>query len=731
MTGPDAHDAAVESIEEARDRFRAEARALLGVGAPAGGGPTVEPAGAAVGWYPLVALGVLAIVDQLQGFGFFVLGPEMSRALGISSSTLAGLAALKTFAITLATLPMAAYVQRRARRASVALVTAFVWAAMTLATGFVVGILGLIVVLVVDGVSSGSVAAVHPSLLVDSYPAGRRVRILAGYRAFEQVGSGVAPLLVALMVGPLALTWRGVFLGAGVLCTAAAMLALRLRDPGFGSFDTARVREAVARAEGAPLDDADGDAVDLGFFEIVRRLLLIPTVRRLMAGYAVLGMMLVPLLTFLFFFLEERWAMGPSARAMFLAAMAGCSMVSLAFFAPRGERVFREDPGRLVRLGASALAVGSLLLAAAMLSPRFGVMVVLCGLAWAVLALVNPALQVSLLSIVPPRMRPHAAALAAINLSAVGGFGGLLLLGGIDRRFGTAGAIASLALPGVAAALVLRTASKTVAADFDRLVDDTVEETELRLMARRGTALPMLAVRNLDFSYGPLQVLFGVDFTVDDGEMVALLGTNGAGKSTLLKVVSGLALPERGSVRLRGADVTYLDAERRVRLGIVQVPGGRAAYGSLSVAENLRLHACAFGRDRRSVEAGIDAAFDAFPRLAERRDQTASTLSGGEQQMLALSKALILRPQLLLIDELSLGLAPVVVGQLLETVRRINREGTAVVLVEQSVNIALSVADHAYFMEKGEIRFDGRAADLRDRTDLLRAVFLDGAASVI
>src|SRR5207244_7333203 len=229
---------------------------------------------------------------------------------------------------------------------------------------------------------------------------------------------------------------------------------------------------------------------------------------------------------------------------------------------------------------------------------------------------------------------------------------------------------------------------------------------------------------SVDFSYGKLQVLFDVDFTVDDGEMVALLGVNGAGKSTLLKVISGIGLPSAGSIRFRGQDVTYLDAERRLRLGITQVPGGRAVFPPLSVVDNLRVYGYALGRGERGLGKAIERCFEAFPRLAERRNQPASTLSGGEQQMLGLCKALILDPRLLLIDELSLGLAPVIVAQLLDMVREINAEGTAVVLVEQSVNIALQVARHAYFMERGEIRFDGPSDELLRRSDLLRGVFL-------
>jgi ABC-type branched-subunit amino acid transport system ATPase component len=259
-------------------------------------------------------------------------------------------------------------------------------------------------------------------------------------------------------------------------------------------------------------------------------------------------------------------------------------------------------------------------------------------------------------------------------------------------------------------------------------VGELDEVVQLGVATSQGRHLPLLACRGIDFSYGQLQVLFGVDFTIDDGEMVALLGTNGAGKSTLLRAISGLSPTDRGSIHYRGSDITHLAADRRVQLGVTQVPGGRAVFGAMTVVDNLRVYGFTCGRDRKTVEAGMAAAFDAFPRLAERRNQLAATLSGGEQQMLGLAKALILKPRLLLIDELSLGLAPVVVGELLGMVRRINAEGTAVVLVEQSVNIALSLVDHAYFMEKGEMRFDGRAADLLARPDLLRSVFLEGAA---
>ena len=265
--------------------------------------------------------------------------------------------------------------------------------------------------------------------------------------------------------------------------------------------------------------------------------------------------------------------------------------------------------------------------------------------------------------------------------------------------------------------------------DITRLVDEVVEEEEQRALVRSGAKVPLLAVRGVDFAYDQLQVLFDVSFTLDEGEMVALLGTNGAGKSTLLRVISGLGLPSSGTVRFNGADVTYLDPQRRVDLGIMQVAGGKGTFPKLTVLENLRAFGYPLGRDKASINRGIEATFEAFPRLAERRNQLAGTMSGGENQMLALGCAYMLRPRVLLIDELSLGLAPKIVGELLDLVRRINDQGTAVVLVEQSVNIALSLVDHAYFMEKGQIRFDGPADELLERGDLLRSVFLQGATA--
>jgi len=238
----------------------------------------------------------------------------------------------------------------------------------------------------------------------------------------------------------------------------------------------------------------------------------------------------------------------------------------------------------------------------------------------------------------------------------------------------------------------------------------------------------LLSCRGLDMAYGPVQILFGVDFDVVEGEMVALLGTNGAGKSTLLKGICGLVRPTAGTVTFKDEDITKTSADITARTGISLMPGGKGVFPTVSVTENLRLATWLIRDDPERIELARKEVLDLFPILAQRHSQMAGDLSGGEQQMLALGMALMTRPELVMIDELSLGLAPTIVGALLDVVREIHRRGSTIVIVEQSVNVALQLAGRAVFMEKGEVRFEGPAAELRERADLLRSVFLAGAA---
>jgi ABC-type branched-subunit amino acid transport system ATPase component len=317
-------------------------------------------------------------------------------------------------------------------------------------------------------------------------------------------------------------------------------------------------------------------------------------------------------------------------------------------------------------------------------------------------------------------------ALGAIYIFFIGATGGALLSGLLTDEVGARTAVIVIVVPStiIGGMLILRGAS-FIRNDLSLVVAELREEmSEHRRQQESPTEIPALQVADVDFSYGPVQVLFDVGFEVRTGEVLALLGTNGAGKSTILRVIAGLGTPARGVVRLNGRNITYTTPEQRARLGIRILLGGKGVFPAMTVHENLEMAAFVYRGDDADFRRRLDRAYDLFPALADRRQHAASQLSGGQQQMLALAMTLLHDPEVLAIDELSLGLAPLVVQELLGVIERLKVEGMTIILVEQSLNVALSVSDRAVFLEKGEVRFEGPAAELAERDDLARAVFL-------
>ena len=337
-------------------------------------------------------------------------------------------------------------------------------------------------------------------------------------------------------------------------------------------------------------------------------------------------------------------------------------------------------------------------------------------------AMTGPILQ----SIVPYRLRGIGVAFGALYIFFIGATGGALGSAFLTNEFGVRTAVLVLMVPStiIGGLLIMRGAS-SVRGDLSLAVAELQEELEERDRRQsEGSAAAALQVKNVDFSYGNVQVLFGVDLEVRRGEVLALLGTNGAGKSSILRVISGLGTPSRGVVRLDGRTVTYASPQRRAALGIHMLPGGKAVFPSMTVAGNLEIGAYAYRRDPAERQRRIDRVLALFPALSDRLAQRAGTLSGGQQQMLGLALVLLHDPEVLLIDELSLGLAPIMVQELLGRDRRAAEQGMTIVIVEQSLTVALSIADRAVFMEKGHVRFEGPAHELAGRDDLVRAVFL-------
>lgn len=228
----------------------------------------------------------------------------------------------------------------------------------------------------------------------------------------------------------------------------------------------------------------------------------------------------------------------------------------------------------------------------------------------------------------------------------------------------------------------------------------------------------LLELRDVSAGYGPFRAIFDVSFSVPERGVVALLGANGAGKSTIARAVTGLVPVQTGSLAFEGRDISRLKAWRIARLGIVHAPEGRSVFGSLTVEENLTLDfARTLGRKR--VAEGLERAYELFPRLGDRRSQGAVTMSGGEQRMLSLARVLVNPPRLLVVDELSLGLAPIVIDELYATLRRVNAAGTALLIVEQYVARALSIAQSVVVLQHGEVVYDGSVTDVGDASERL------------
>ena len=442
---------------------------------------------------------------------------------------------------------------------------------------------------------------------------------------------------------------------------------------------------------------------------------------------AALGFALFSIPLFLNLYLEDELGLSAWERGVFGSLVAIPGIVALAVVGPRADRLFRRSPPAAVGFVGVLVALFGAFIVVGLYMPN----VVLLGAFYAVGVALSQAAFVTVVSVtssvIPYRLRSRGTAMIGVYIFLFGGFFGAVLTGMLTDALGRRGALTLIVVPStLIGGALISYGARFIRGDISRCVEELVEErNEAERLRQDASVTPAIQVRGLDFSYGSVQVLFGVDLEVETGETVALLGTNGAGKSTLLRVISGLGVASRGVVRLDGRTITYADPELRARLGIVQLMGGNAVFPTLSVDENLRMAAYLYdGADLDRRVAGVLAR---FPELAERRTAPAGDVSGGQQQMLALAMALVHEPRVLLIDELSLGLAPIMVQRLLATVQELKDQGQTMVIVEQSLNVALAVADRAVFMEKGEVRFDGPARELVERDDLARAVFLGGA----
>ena len=663
---------------------------------------------------------VLAFVDELPR-AIRVLAPDIQESLNISDTVLFGILGFGGVTLVLGAVPMAALADRVKRVAIIPVASAF-WGVTTFLSGLIVNPFQLFLTNAGSGLGQAYRIPVSNSLLVDTYPIQSRSRIFA----LEGLGRPAGQLLGPLAIGGIAALvggddpWRAAFFAVAAAPVVAAIVsALVLREPARGRFE----KEAIFGNEKVEVDELP---VSMG--TAFARLRKIKTFYFLSTGVGVLGFALIAIPIQFNLLLEDKYAMGPFQRGVVESLIWVAALVGLPIAGRIFDRGFRRDPGAMMRLSGLLVMAAGVVYAVALPIKILGGLVAMMAVAQTLISMAFVAAPSVIAAVSPYRIRAQAFALLPVFVFLMGGFFGGLIVGQLSDAYNERTAMLVAAPP---AALIggalISYGSRFIRGDISRSVEELFEEQEEQ---RRATAdpasVPALQVHNLDFAYGSVQVLFDVSFEVARGEVLALLGTNGAGKSTLLRAVSGLGIPDRGVVRLDGRTITYAEAEDRFAAGLVQLRGGAGVFEELSVADNLRASVLAAGLDESEAEARSQQVLSLFPVLAERTGTAGRELSGGQQQMLALAMALMHEPEVLLIDELSLGLAPVVVQELLGVVERLRKGGQTMVIVEQSLNVALAFADRAIFMEKGRIRFEGPAQELAERDDLARAVFLGG-----
>ena len=667
-----------------------------------------------------VVLLLLASLDELQTAAITVLAPDMRDTFGVSDGTITFIAASSSAFVVFGAIPMG-WAADRMKRVPIIGWSSVFFTFMVFLSGLAPNAFAFFWARFGVGIAKANTIPVHSSMLADTYPIGIRGRLGA-------IGGGSARLVAVLspvLVGAVAVAangpgevdgWRWAYYLFGIPVALLAIAAFFLKEPPRGQWEKIDVLgESFVEEDPLPV------SLDAAF----SRLMQIRTIKTVVVGFSALGFGLftVPVLESLY--LEERWNLDPLVRGVTFSVGGVFALFGLLYIGPKFDRLWREDPTRSLRMVGICIGLGTLFKPIQYAVPNvplfiaFGVPQTVLFIA--AFAMVGPLMQ----SIVPYRLRGSGTALITLYIFFIGAAGGGLISLLFTDAWGPRTTALVLSVPtSILGGWILYRGARHIRHDLSLNVQELLDEQDEEKRRHESGEIPALQVNNLDFCYGPVQVLFDVGFELRKGETLALLGTNGAGKSTLLRVISGLGTPRRGVVRLGGRTITYTSPQLRAALGVHQLPGGKGVFPGMTVHQNLTMGAYIHRRDRDDVTGRIDRVLELFPDLAQRQGQVAASLSGGQRQMLALARVLLHNPEILLIDELSLGLAPTVVQDLLVIIERLQEQGQTIIIVEQSLNVALAVADRAIFLEKGQIRFEGPAQELLERDDLARAVFL-------
>jgi ABC-type branched-subunit amino acid transport system ATPase component/sugar phosphate permease len=674
------------------------------------------------GWAPVTLMTLAAFVVAVLDSGLGgVLAPDIQRSFHINDAEL-GAAVFAASAAQIGVGLPVALASDRGSRVKVAAFCLVIFGIAVPLQGWVESIWLFAFLGIISAFGKAPNQTTHLSYLSDWYPPEARARVAAYQRGHEPVARTLGVVIMG-GIATAAGSWRWATLVA-LFAFPVALLIRRLKEPPKGEHESAH----ILKQSGLEVDEAHEGTPRILLGSAVQRLLKIRSLYFQLMAVAVLGFVGLGIPLFGSLYLDREWHLNTGERTTvyFFVGLSAFLIIPVAGFV--GDRMFRRRPESVLYLGGACLVAFGVIYVASLYAPELWMVVLGWFLAECALAPLGTAIFQTVTATAPAEMRTLSLALFGVYGLVIGGFAGAVVLGAISGAAGHHdGPRVALTTMGPVCALgglLLVLGARWVRRDITLVIEDVLERYQENQRRLGGGAVPALQIHNLDFSYGTQQVLFDVNLEVPEGEIAALLGTNGAGKSTLLRAIAGLDHPTRGAIRLFGTTTTWLEAEQVLTLGCGLLVGGKMTFPSLSVRENLRLAAFSYRKERARAHDAIEEALAAFPALETRIDASAGTLSGGEQQMLALARVLLARPRLLLIDELTLGLAPKTVEDLIGIVRRVNAEGTTVLLVEQSVNLALSLAEHSFFIERGEVRFDGPTAELLTRDDLLRPVFL-------
>lgn len=669
------------------------------------------------GYAPLVLLTLAAVFPSTIGNGINLIGNNLERTFHLSDASLGAVGFVGSAAPLLWAVPLALWADRSTRR-FVSGVCLLVFAVLAPLMALSPNVWWFVLFYAFIAVGSACNLTVHNSYLADAYPPEGRSRVFSWHYLQDPIGQTIGLLFFGYIVA-FSHNWRAGFI-LGLLAIPVALSVFRLREPEKGANES----NHILKASGMDLHTQQEQAPRVLLGSAITRLLRIRSLYYEMVAVAVLGFVGTGWGLFGNLYFVRVWHQGTAHRSDIFSIIGLASFLGLPVAYLVGDRLFRRAPQAPLVLAGICIAVYGGFFTISLYMPNLWLVVLFQFLANAAVAPIAICIFLTLAATAPAEMRTICFAMFGVYSAIFGGFAGGVLLGAVSDATNVRTALTFIGPVCWVGGFLLVLGSRHVRRDITLVIEDVIERYAEGKRRQGGGALPALQVHNLDFYYGTQQVLFDVNLEVAEGEIVALLGTNGAGKSTLLRVVAGLDHPHRGVIRMFGTTCTYLEPEQIIQLGSALLVGGKMTFPSLSVRDNLRVGGYSFHSDGPRAKAALDAAIGLFPELEEHLSQPAGTLSGGEQQMLALARVMMTEPRLLMIDELAFGLAPMTVERLMEIVRHVNAKGTTVVLVEQSVNRAMSLATRGFFLERGEIKFDGPISELLQRPDLLRPVFL-------